>query len=284
MTISLNRILRLPRDRIVIALSPESLALVRSEGLLRPRFAGSRVVRYTPALGVESWQAAVESLREIARDLKDIRANVTIVLSNHFVRYTLVPPGEGLDRDEEELAFARYCFAKVHGARSKSWEVRMNTRAGAFERLAGAIDTALLDALHECFPAEGKLRLVSVQPYLMAAFNRWRRTLELERAWFLLIEPHRFCLGLFEGGRWLSLRNTKAELDSPEDWAEMLEREQHLVDCEELPADAYIHAPHAAQASFPNIKGWSFRNLSLPAIPSLALDEAAPLSMALCAA
>jgi hypothetical protein len=270
------------RDRVVIGLAPESLALALLEGTRRPRVAASRVVRYVPALGVESWQSAVDSLREVAAELKDVKADVTVVLSNHFVRYALVPPGEGLDEGDEEAAYARYCFGKIHGARSKGWEVRMTGGTRGEERLASAIDSALLEAVHACFPP-AKLRLASVQPYLMSAFNQWRATMEGESAWFLLVEPQRFCLALLQGGRWTAVRNSKAELDAPAQWAELLAREQRIVDCDRPPARAYVHAPLCGTPAAPDVEGWSFSRLALPALPGVSPQEAAPLSMALCA-
>jgi hypothetical protein len=272
------------RDRIVIGLAPESLALILIERGMHARVSGSRVLRYAPTLGVESWQSAVDALREVAAELKDVKADVTVVLSNHFVRYALVPPGEDLDAGDEELAYARYCFGKIHGARSKSWEVRMTGGASGTERLASAIDGDLLEAVQGCFPARGKLRLASVQPYLMSAFNQWRETMRKETAWFLLVEPQRFCLALLENGRWTAVRNSKADLDVPGQWAELLEREQHVVDCATPPARAYVHAPHAGATISPGLEGWSFESLTLPALPGIASEEAAPLSMALCAA
>lgn len=277
----------LSRDRVVIGLAPESLALLLLEGR-RPRVSGSRVVRYAPAFGVESWQSAIEALRDVAAELKDVKADVTVVLSNHFVRYAMVPPGEGLDQGDEELAYARYCFGKIHGARSKSWEVRMTAGPAGCDRLASAIDGALLEAIQACFPASGKLatklRLASVQPYLMSAFNRWRDAVDAGSAWFLLVEPQRFCLALLQDGRWATVRNSKAEADAPAQWAELLEREQHLVERAHPAARAYVHAPHASDTRGAAPEGWTLERLALPAAPGIKAEEAAPLSLALCAA
>jgi hypothetical protein len=273
----------LSRDRVVIGLAPDALALVLLEGSRRRRVYGSRVVRYDAALGVESWRSAVEALREVAADLEDVKADVTVVLSNHFVRYALVPPGDGLDPGDEELAYARYCFARIHGARSKSWEVRMTGGAGSADRLASAIDAALLEGVRGCFPARGRLRLASVQPYLMSAFNRWRGSMRLDSAWFLLVEPQRFCLGLLQQGRWAAVRNSRARRDAPRQWCELLEREQHLAACAEAPASAYVHAPMGPQTA-PELEGLAFEVLTLPAVPGASTAEAAPLSLALCAA
>jgi hypothetical protein len=272
----------LSRDRVVIGLAPESLALVLLERGRRTRVSGSRVVRYAPAFGVESWQSAVEALRDVAAELKDVKADVTVVLSNHFVRYAMVPSGEGLDAGDEELAYARYCFGKIHGARSKSWDVRMTGGPAGAERLASAIDGSLLEAIQACFPARQKLKLASVQPYLMSAFNHWRSAVQAESTWFLLVEPQRFCLVLLQNGRWAAVRNSKAEADAPAQWAELLEREQHMVECAP-PAHAYVHAPHAGDTRGAAPEGWTLERLTLPAAPGISSEEAAPLSMALCA-
>ena len=48
----------------------------------------------------------------------DGKTVATVILSNHFMRYTLVPWRDELSDAEEELAYARHCFTKVYGAPS----------------------------------------------------------------------------------------------------------------------------------------------------------------------
>ena len=45
-----------------------------------------------------------------------------------------------------------------------------------------AIHSALVEALRSAFPPKGGMRLVSVQPYLMSAFNQWRSAVGKESA------------------------------------------------------------------------------------------------------
>ena len=146
-------------------------------------------------------------LATIGAELKNTPCDVTLVLSNHFVRYTLVPENKSVSGAEEELAFARYCFNKIHGERSKGWEVRLTGSSSDPARVASAVDSGLLQAIRGCFPAGGKARLVSVQPYLMSAFNLCREIAGKYATWLLLIEPERACLACFEGGRWVAVRN-----------------------------------------------------------------------------
>ena len=105
---------------------------------------------------------APDGLEDVEKSVPKGKLDVTVVLSNHFARYTVVPPQVDATA-EEELALARFHFAKIHGERARGWEVRIS-RAGDGPRLACAIDASLLERLKACFPKGGKARLASVQP------------------------------------------------------------------------------------------------------------------------
>ena len=131
--------------------------------------------------------------------------DVTVMLSDHFARYTIVQPQDGAT-PEEELALARFQFSKIHGERAKGWEVRLS-RAGGGARLACAIDASVLERLKACFPKGGKARLVSVQPALMAAYNGARDRIPREGAWLLLVEAGRACLARLAAQGWASVHH-----------------------------------------------------------------------------
>src|SRR5204862_252531 len=83
-------------DRILIALAPDSLALLRVSGGVRPRVSEKRTVACDPAAGSQPWQGAVAGLHRLTEGTRDANAQVTVVLSNHFARFILVPWSEGL--------------------------------------------------------------------------------------------------------------------------------------------------------------------------------------------
>ena len=275
--------LRLSSDRILIALAPDSLALLRVSGGVRPRVSEKRTIACDPALGAAPWQGAVAALGELASETRDANAAVTVVLSNHFARFILVPWSEGLGNAEEETAFVRYCFAKVHGERSKDWDLRLSPAPTGSARIASAIDTSLVQAVRAAFPASARAKLVSVQPYLMAAYNRWRKDIKGERAWFLLVEPRRACLARLESGRWSAVRNTRGNFDEPGQWAGLLDRERHRVGGDEASEGVYVHAPRNGNAIAVEGESWSFRSLELVPAEGLAPAESQPFAMALCA-
>lgn len=172
----------------------------------------------------QPWQGALEDLARRLAALRK-RVDLTVVLSNHFVRYAVLPGKEGAATPEEELALARFHFTKIHGERVKGWEVRVS------ERLACAIDAALLEGIKSCFPKGSKARLVSVQPRLMAAYNAARRRIPREGAWLVLSESGRICLARLAAKGWGSVHNGRDT-----DLEELLERERSRAIGEPLPS------------------------------------------------
>ena len=187
-----------------------------------------RVLRLEPAAAeldsTEPWRGALETLAKQLSGLSR-RTQVTVVLSNHFVRYAVVPRQDGAASAEEELALARFHFAKIHGERARSWEVRLSGD------LACAIDAALLSELKQLFSKHQGVRLVSVQPALMSAYNRARRRIPRAGAWLVLAEPERVCLARLAARGWAWVHNGRDT-----EWRQLIERERSRAGGESLPA------------------------------------------------
>jgi hypothetical protein len=166
-------------------------------------------------------------VEDLARKLAALsgRVDVTVVLSNHFVRYAVLPDQDGAATPEEELALARFHLTKIHGERVKGWEVRVS------ERLACAIDASLLEGIKKAFAGGRKAKLVSVQPRLMAAYNGARRRIPREGAWLVLAERGRTCLARIAAKGWASVHNGRET-----DVEGLLERERNRASGEALPA------------------------------------------------
>jgi hypothetical protein len=182
-----------------------------------------RVLRLDPVdteYGSEAWHGAIERLSALELG----RARVAIELSNHFVRYALVPWTDALSSSAEEEAYVRHHFAKIHGAeRAKGWSVRASEAAPGEPRLASAVDAALIAALKKTFETK-KARLVSIQPALMARFNEARGVLPKDGAWLVIAEHERACIALHGGREWRTVQNAKGP------WRATLERERHRVE------------------------------------------------------
>lgn len=142
----------------------------------------------------------------------------TVVVPNRQVRYAIVPWHDALEGEAEEQAYLRHHFARIHGERARSWAFRWS------QGLASAVDTKLLSDL------KTQKTVVSIQPQLMAGFNRARRKIPAIGAWLVQSEDDRACVALFAHGKWLAVQNARGS------WEEILERERHraAVDVSEI--------------------------------------------------
>jgi hypothetical protein len=220
---------------LYISLEPESVAVCRVQGVFKSKLVKKDFIECDPSYGNAPWDGAIDALKKHLESLKAERLKVTVVLSNRLVRYALVPFDAALSGPEEELALARFHFTRIYGERAKSWDLRLSEGASGGARLASGIDAGLLEALRACFPSAGRARLVSVQPYLMAAFNRWRSgwlrgwrggwraRIGKDGAWLVLLERERACFALASREGWHSVQSLRVE--AADDVLVMLERE-----------------------------------------------------------
>ena len=277
--------LRLSRDRLLLALAPTAVSWVRVSGRYRPRVVAKRTVPVAPQESREPWDGAVAVLREEALQLRRERLAVTVVLSNHFVRYTVVPPTDTGASREDALALARFHFSKIHGERAAAWDVRLAPSASGRSTLASAIDSALLDALKTCFPPEGAPRLVSAQPYMMCAFNFWRHKIGKQGAWLLLVEPGTACLAMLAGKDWATIQTVRSGHTTSDNWPALLDREKHrVVSRGGVPKIVLTRSAMPSSSALSARKDWHFITLEAPALPGIAAGEREPYAMALHAA
>lgn len=198
-------------ERLAVRLAPAEIAV------------GAKRYPCDPAFGAEPWHGALEALKGVSFP----RARVTVVLSNHLVRYALVPWSAALATPAEEEAYLRHHFARIHGERAKGWLYRASEGRRGEPRLASAVDAELVAAIRALFPKGGKAKLASVQPALMHVFNGARAAVpHAGGAWLVIAEPDRACVALHADGAFRAVQNAKGE------WRALLERERYRVDAD----------------------------------------------------
>ena len=262
---------RLWRDRLQVSLAPGSVALARIAAGPRPRVIAGQALDCDPASGAAPWQGAAAALAAASGPLRGERLEVK------------VPFDAALANPEEELALARFHFTRVYGEHAKGWDLRMSEAPRGAARLASAVDAGLVPAIRACFPPEGKARLVSVQPYLMSAFNRWRGAMAKGDSWLLLVEPQRACLALVAARKWAAVQTLRGEYPAPEDWAGLLERQQLRTQAEPGGRIVHVHAPAGWKSVSSEARGWKFRGLALPPLDGYLPLKDGRLAMALTA-
>jgi hypothetical protein len=249
----------LSRDRLLIGLAPTRVTLVHLRGMLRSRVVARHDVACSPSASGDAWREPVAAMQSVLAGLRVTAARSFVVLSNHYARYALLPWSSELSGALEEQAYARHHFLRIYGARANGWTLRASAAPPGAPRVAAAVDAGLLEALAASFPKRAGPRLVSVQPYLMAAFNRWRNAFPAAGAWLLLLEPGRACLALQSGGRWRALHNARGSFAAPAELATLLERERHQVDGE-APDLVLLHRGPATGSAL-QAPGWRLQAL-----------------------
>ena len=167
------------------------------------------------------WHSAVEALPQI---LKGKSGTASVVLADQFVRYALLPYNETLKSEEQWAALARHRFSVLHGPRAEEWEVRLAATAPRGPRLACAVDKALLANLGDIFQKTG-IKLGSVQPFLVTAFNSIRRRVGNGSCWIVVEELGRLTLALIQRGAWVATRARRSDGQWRKVLGEILERE-----------------------------------------------------------
>lgn len=245
----------LSRDEVRIALSPDRAWVVRLRGGIRPDVVSRHAVPCDASLPDEMpWARALKSLEWGLRALEGAKADATVVLSNHFVRYALLPWSDQISDQDEEQAFIRHCFTQTYGEGAQRWALRTSSNGYGQTRVASAIDQELVDGL-ERVAAAHSLRLVSLQPYFMTVFNQWRHQLLGSVVWFVVAEPGRLCVSQLQQGHWNSLRTVKVGDNWQQAMKKFLERELIVSDSGSERGAVYLFAPNLAVA--PALPGWT---------------------------
>jgi hypothetical protein len=217
----------------------------------------------------EDWRAAVDALAPVLR--AQAAREASVVLADQFVRYALLPWSQAVKTPEQWLALARHRFNALHGAAAAGWDVKVTETAPMGSRLACAVDRELMERLVSTF-VNANVHLVSVQPFLVAAFNRLRSGIGSlvgnGSCWIVVEEPGRLTLALIQKGAWVAIRSRRSD----ERWRvvlpEILEREgaflgldapcTRVIVCAQGEFDPQMHDAWRAQAM-------SYRDLALAA-------------------
>jgi len=198
-----------------VELRPASVSLARRGRSFRVRADGPRMVAVTNADGTgapETWRAAAETLSEALRERRARLGRVEVVLSDHFVRYLLIPWSRGLVSDSERISFARLAFKDLYGAAADSWDLCLDEQPAGLASFAAAVDRALVSSVRDAVTRTGG-QLVSLVPNLVDRINRHRSALKAKQFCFAAAEPGRASLAFHSDGAWQAVRSRR--IDSP---------------------------------------------------------------------
>jgi hypothetical protein len=109
--------------------------------------------------------------------------------------------------------------------------------------------------------ARADIKLRSVQPYLMAAYNNCHSHLENQDAWFVLFEHGTLCVGLVRQGHWSSIRTFNVGKDWFEKLNQILDREAYLSEVDVSSDRIFLWAPEYNNVELPKSTHWKINKL-----------------------
>lgn len=225
-------------ERYIAVLGPNGVGLCRRRG---------GTCEWLGSVGFISdhfpaWPVATETLERLLAEQVRGRAELCVVLSNHYSRFCRVPWSDQINTSTELQVYAGICFEEIFGLSAHSWTFSLSAEAAGQPRVAAAVPDELLLRLR-ALASNLSLRLVSVQPYLMAAFNHFDGQMAKDDFLFVVAEPGRSTLLLAREGRWEGVRSVCSP-DSDGALGALIAREHELLgDDSERPLPIYLHAP-----------------------------------------
>lgn len=281
----------LSNSELCIVIYPEQLVLLNAAGKLTPRgikrhvHAQANIPCEAARDGDMPWSGAIRTLATSLPFFAKRHMKVTVILSNHFVHYVLVPWCDKLGGEKEEMAYARHCFAEVYGDAVDAWELRLNPDKAGVPALASAVDKTLLDELRGLLGRAG-VDIRSIQPHLMAAHNICHASLQGRNAWLALLEPGNLCLAMLQKGQWKWMRKMRIGEAWHEELPTILEREECLAGAEAAMDEVLLWAPHLHKKNgldgsrIPLSTRWKFQHLQASPKYGFGLEHDGLLVMA----
>ncbi len=234
-------------DELRIALSPDRVDLVRLErGWGGFSIASQQSIACESAAAGPPWRAAIAVPESALSGARGGAGSARVILSDHFARYMLVPWRADLRNEREIEALARIRFREIHGSAADDWEIRLAPARFGAPYLACAIDRKLLRALASAH-AQAKLRLASLRPILVPAYNRWRKTRAAGDCWFAVCGRGRLTLCRIESGAWRSVRSEKYGGEPARELQLAVERESLALGIDPSGAALHVFAPEQAR-------------------------------------
>jgi hypothetical protein len=221
---------------------------------------------------------------------------ITLVLSNQWFRYKIIPAMPAFSPADKVMAVATHCFRESYGDSVDSWKVRVNPLPHGDSLLISAVDAELVAAM-EMLCKKHQCQLKSIQPYLMSGFNAMRHQLGAGVSCLVQVEAGRLTIALMRDGHWQSITATTVanlsakdiSADWSEDLAALISREMLLFGLQNAQASIYFSALPSPQDEKikqlfkQNNPAWQVLSTDHKAIAGYIPSQDQPYAMALSA-
>ncbi|MBK7354383.1 MAG: hypothetical protein IPI97_00945 [Nitrosomonas sp.] len=257
------------RDQIQVFFAPSRIDFVRLPKGLKTQPQSKISNNFELATDTALWKTTVEQLAQMLEKENSIRslkgAELSITLSNHFVRYAVIQFQQGIKDAQEFFVYAQFQMREIYGDRVDSWDISMSDWDPKSGGICAALERELVQQI-QALAVRFHLKLKQIEPYLTAAFDQWSRAINHQRFWFIVVEAGRLCVLLFSNSGWKSIRNQRLLKPVETELLILLEQEAIIATQREPVELAFIFAPEHSDLQLPLESGWHFNRLPFDGI------------------
>ncbi|MFZ6646013.1 hypothetical protein ACO0LO_09865 [Undibacterium sp. TJN25] len=212
---------------ILVGISNESIAIFRAQRFFRkfaePIFVGDYSLDITETHDSEQF---FSKLRNVLLASGCAGKPIQIVLGNEQVRLFFVTPPDRPASLKDCRAAAAMRFQALYGEPVDNWRLDADWDACA-PFLACAIPEMQLARFNDVI-SKLDSNLISIQPYFISAWNRWRKNVS-NNDWFGVSQNNHFALATLNHRRLMSIRTIHIEnLSSDQYWLDVFVRREAL--------------------------------------------------------
>lgn len=199
------------RDEVRLHLGPQGASLARYRRGLKPQLVLEKVVVAAEG-GAGDWSRSLSAARSELEAGEWRHANASVVVSDAWVRYAVVPWRHELTDDTERLAHGRLILRQAYGDEMAGWTMQLGQTVPGLAQLVCAIPTVLLADIRAALQ-QSALRMTSLQPRLVAAFNRWRSRMPESGGWFVAVDDGALAAARLDGEQWADVHCIRVDGD-----------------------------------------------------------------------
>jgi hypothetical protein len=263
------------RDELRVVVFRDQLQLVRVSSRFtlkgwQYQVLDKKIVSFEPGTG-SSWETAVGKLETVLARTELKPESASVVVGNHFVRYAIVDAEKSLQKEDEQNAYVRHRFSQLYGASADNWDLRFDQEYPGAPFFASAVDGQLIARIRELFLIEN-IKLKSIQPSLMKAYNQGRKSLANKSAWFIILEHGSLCITWLNGGYPSSVRTIKIEDDWLEQLPDIVQRESYLSEFDTGSREILLWSFDQTELDIPKDGPFHITNIK-PVIPQGLLGQ-----------
>lgn len=258
---------RLWRDQLHVFLAPGRMDWVRLKRSFKSMPLAKATVFFNPGESEPNWSEVLRQLNSVLANAAG--AELSVVVSNHWVRYVALPPQREITTPDEVKSYAGFRLREVYGDRVDAWQLSISDWNPLDGAVCAAISRDLMMQLEQLVSA-CRCKIKVIEPYLASVHDRWQAQLKGEKVFLAVVESGRICLAVIHHGRWQSIRNQRISGNIGDDLLAALDQE--AIGCGVKEALAFVHlfAPEHPDLTLPHDSGWSAIALSDGKLPPLA--------------